>query len=120
MKTPNPTPADRLEAALKLFTINDYRDIDEEILSEMGDKNVQRYLRTLIELGIAHLADLRRENTRTASASMEAKPQAGSRPLIRHYVDEQGNEMVALAKWFYDEMVSCMPDGPPTALEGEE
>jgi len=51
-------------------------------------------------------------NTRTASASMGAKTQAGSRPLIRHYVDEHGNEMVALAKWFYDEMVA--------ALEGEE
>lgn len=34
----------------------------------------------------------------------------GSSPLIRRYTDEQGNKMVALAEWFYEEMCKCMPD----------
>jgi len=59
--TPNPTPADRLEAALNNSRFATGR---------RGGTQDEDYL--IYEAALAHLADLRRENTRTASASMEA------------------------------------------------
>ncbi len=34
----------------------------------------------------------------------------GSKPLLRRYTDDQGNEMIAVAAWFYDQMVDCMEE----------
>lgn len=28
------------------------------------------------------------------------------RPLIKRYIDENGNQMISMAAWFYDEMVA--------------
>lgn len=32
-----------------------------------------------------------------------------TKPLFRRYTDEQGNDMIAIAAWFYDEIVKCLP-----------
>jgi len=63
--TPNPTPADRLEAALDSCVY--------DVIS--GNKCLvfptTALAETVLQSATAHLADLRRENTRTASASID-------------------------------------------------
>lgn len=31
-----------------------------------------------------------------------------TRPLLKRYIDEDGNEMMAVAAWFYDEMAQIL------------
>lgn len=43
-----------------------------------------------------------------------------TKPLIKRYTDESGNEMVAVAAWFYDEMVKAIPEDGPSDKERAE
>lgn len=36
-----------------------------------------------------------------------------ARPILRRYEDEDGNKMVVVAEWFYEELVGCLPEEDP-------
>lgn len=40
-----------------------------------------------------------------------------TKPLLRRYTDEQGNDMVAVAAWFYDQIIDLFNDEQPI-IEG--
>ena len=43
-----------------------------------------------------------------------------SQPLIRRYTDERGNKMVALAEWYYEEIMGCLGDAEPPITQKDE
>lgn len=35
-----------------------------------------------------------------------------TKPLIRYYTDEQGNDMVEVSAWYFDELIRLLEDEP--------